>query len=248
MTSDILDKIKKLLRLGADKAATPEEAELAVARAYELAARHQIDIQDISLDDDIRKIISENFPHPGRVSFARKKLLNILAAFFNVNVILNHVPPWMRTPTRQPYVTFIGTAVDIQIAHYVYDFLHTSCAQSLRVFLVGRYGLNTRGKLRRRAPSSVQKQFVLGFCYGLSDKLRKAKAALTENQNALIVHESARRDQFEDAAFDPKSLKLVKTDAGRRHENAVLAGFVHGQQVEIRKPIETNAAGQLLLE
>jgi hypothetical protein len=236
---DILDKIKKLLRLGADKAASPAEAELAVQRAYALAAQHQIDIENVSLDDDVRRIIAENFPHPGRVSFARKKLLNLIATFFNVNVILQPVPAWARSLTgRQPKVTFIGTTVDIQIARYVYDYLHTACAAALREFILSR---------KRRTSPSTQKQFVLGFCYGVSSKIWAAKAHLTEHQNALILHETARRDQFAETAFDPRTLKPVKADAGRRNENAVAAGFVEGEKVEIRKPIETNAAGQLLL-
>jgi hypothetical protein len=247
MTSDILDKIKKLLRLGADKAATREEAELAVQRAYELAARHQIDIQDISLEDDLRKILAENFPIPGRISFARKKILNLLPAFFNVNVVIQSVPKWARTATRQPHVTFIGTTVDIQIAHYVYDYLHTACKDALWQFCASKCGLNRTGSLRGRPAASTQKQFVTGFVYGVSHKLREAKASLTENQNALILHESARRDQFEQSAYAPKSLKPVKADPGRRNENAIHAGFIQGEKVEIRKPIATNATGQMLL-
>lgn len=233
----ILDKIKKLLRLGADKAATREEAELAVQRAYELASRHQIDIQDISLEDDIRKIILENFPHPGRVTFARKKILNLLQAHFNVSVILQCVPAWMRTPTRQPHVTFVGTKLDIQIAWYVYEFLLLACTTALKEFCT----------LRRKPAASTQKQFVLGFIYGVSSKLHKAKAELSEQQNALILSECGRRDQFQNAAFHPDLLKPVKSDAGRRNDNAVHAGFVQGKKVNIRKPIETNAAHQLLL-
>jgi hypothetical protein len=68
-TPEILDKIKKLLRLG--QSPNRHEAELAVQRAFELAARHQIDIENISLDDDVRKIVSEEFPSGKRLSFAR---------------------------------------------------------------------------------------------------------------------------------------------------------------------------------
>lgn len=235
---EILEKIKKLLRLGGDKAATQAEAELAVQRAFELASRHQIDIETVSLEDDARKIVLENMAHPGRVSFARKKLLNLLPTFFNVNVVLACVPKWLRTAKNQPHVTFIGTTVDIQIARYVYDYLHTACAAALREFIQGH---------KRRPAASTQKQFVQGFVYGVARTLRAAKGELSEHQNAMIVSESGRRDQFQETAFNPDSLKPVKMDAGRRNYGAMISGVAAGERVEIRKPIASHAAGQLLL-
>jgi hypothetical protein len=237
---EILDRIKKLLRLGADKAATPAEAELAVQRAFELAARHQIDIESVSLEDDSRRIVSENFPVQARLSFARKKILNLLVAFFNVNVIINRVPRLPRgfVWAAKPSVTFIGKTVDIQIARYVYEFLHSACSAALRDFV------NSRASKPAR---STQENFVQGFIWGVANKLREAKAQLTEQQNGLIVSEHGRRDQFESGLYKQTDLKPVKSDLRRVNRDASFAGYIEGQKVEIRKPISTNAAGQQLL-
>jgi hypothetical protein len=231
---EVLDKIKKLLRLG--KSPNPHEAELAVSRAFEMAARHQIDIESIRLEDDVRKIVAEKFPCQARLSFARKKILNLLVAFFNVNIVLTTVP--RQANVAKPTVTFIGKTVDIQIARYVYDFLHTARAASLRQFCK---------EFRRKPSRSSQENFIQGWIYGVARTLKKAQSDLSEQQNALIVSEDGRRRQCEESIFDPDKLKLVKSRDPRQNTGAVIAGFVQGQKVSIRKPLESNAAGQLLL-
>jgi hypothetical protein len=233
---EVLDKIKKLLRLG--QSPNRHEAELAVQRAFELASRYQIDIESVSLEDDVRKIVAEHFPAPGRLSFTRKKILNLVQTYFNVSIVSQAVPKWMRTPTRQPKLSFIGKPMDIQIAIYVYDFLHTACAQALRDFI----------KLHRRKPSrSTQENFIQGFVWGVSSKLSQSKAELNEQQNALIVSEDGRRKQFSDDYFNRCKLTPVKSEVSRENRAASAIGFHQGQKVEIRKPLSTSAVGQLLL-
>lgn len=235
-TAEVLDKIKKLLRLG--QSPNRHEAELAVQRAFELASRYQIDIESVSLEDDVRKIVAEHFPAPGRLSFTRKKILNLLQTYFNVSIVTQIIPKWLRSETRQPKITFIGKTVDIQIAIYVYDFLHTCAASSLKEFI----------KEHRRRPSrSAQQNFIQGFIWGVASGLRQAKAELTEQQNALIVSEDGRRKQFSADYFKDTKLSVVKTEIDRQNRNASLKGFIEGQKVEIRNPLAPNSAGQLLL-
>ena len=49
-----LDRIRKLLRLAKDKAATPAEAEAAAQAACELATRHHVDTASLNLDEPRR--------------------------------------------------------------------------------------------------------------------------------------------------------------------------------------------------
>lgn len=231
-TSEVLEKIKKLLRLG--QSPNRHEAELAVQRAFELASRYQIDIESVSLEDDIRKIVSESFPSPSRLSFARKKILNLLKSFFNVNIVFQPRPRWCGVSS----VTFLGKTVDIQIAKYVYDYLHTCCARSLKDFC----------RQQRRKPSkSTQENFIQGFIYGIAFKLRAAQAVLPHDQHGLVIKEGARREQAEAEMFSKAELRPVKAELKRRNERALVNGWHEGQKVEIRKPIEANAAGQLFL-
>jgi hypothetical protein len=228
-TPEILDKIKKLLRLG--QSPNRHEAELAVQRAFELASRHQIDIESVSLEDDVRKIIAENFPSGKRLSFARKLVLNLLQNYFNVNAII------IRSRTN-PHITFIGKPVDIQIAIYVHEFLHTACATNLKEFI---------RSCRRKPARSTQENYLQGFIWGVSSKLREAKGHLAENQTGLIVAEDARRQAYEDSLFAGTKLMTTRTEVTRENRAAAHLGFIAGERVHIRKPIESNAAGQLLL-
>jgi hypothetical protein len=158
-------------------------------------------------------------------------VLNLLANYFNVNIVT------VRSRSN-PYLTFIGKTVDIAIAKYVYDFLHTACASNLKDFI----------KSSRRKPArSTQENYLQGFIWGVASKLRQAKGELTESNSGLIVAEDARRAALENTLFDPKNLKPVRTEVIRENRAASVAGYIAGQQVQIRKPIESNAAGQLLL-
>lgn len=228
--SEILDKIKKLLRLG--QSPNRHEAELAIQRAFLLAARYQIDIENVSLEDSDRKIQGLAFRSPSRLSFARKKILNLLCEFFNVNVVFRRRPWWVGTKSE---LTFIGKPVDIQIARYVYHFLHTACASALREFAQGK----------RKLSANTKKNFVQGFIYGVAHNLRQAQGNLGPQTEALLLNERARREKFESSTF--QNLKPVKAEPDRRNDRASIAGFIQGEKVQIRKPIETNAAGQQLL-
>lgn len=234
-TPEILDKIKKLLRLG--QSPNRHEAELAVQRAFEIAARHQIDIESISLEDDVRKIVAENSPCGARLTFARKRILNLVNHFFNVSVVIRPVPLWMRKQgLKKPSITWIGKTVDIQIAQYVYDFLNQAACTALKQFAQEN---------RRKLSRAKQQSFIVGFCYGISSTLQKAQDALPEHGYGLILHERARRDQLESELFDPKNLKPVKSDLERRNPDAITSGFIAGQEIQIRKPLTQSAPLQL---
>lgn len=233
----ILEKIQKLLRLG--RSSNPHEAELAVQRAYELAAKHQVDIESVNLDDDSRRIIAERIPHGARTSFARKKILNLVVGYFNVSAVIQTVPIAARQlGIARPELVWIGKPVDIAIARYVYDFLHTACARALKVFCAGK---------SRRPARSTQETFIQGWIYGVGHKLHETELALSIDLRVLISREKQRREKFLDQLFG-RGMKPVKAEiSGRGNREALLEGFARGKEVKIRKPIASNAAGQQLL-
>ncbi len=51
MEQQILEKLKKILRLAANEAATPGEVEAAMARAKEIAMQHNIDLAMVDHTD-----------------------------------------------------------------------------------------------------------------------------------------------------------------------------------------------------
>lgn len=167
MNSEVLDKIKKLLRLG--QSSNPHEAALAIERAFEIASRHNIELASIDLDEEERRIVHEYHRVGCRLSLDRKLILGIVLNYFNVGVVMCHA---------RESVCFIGRPSDIEIAKYVFEFLVGACRDGLR-----RYQREQSRKLSR----SKRENYIAGYVYGVRSQLREAKQQLQieESKTAL---------------------------------------------------------------
>ena len=218
--SEVLEKIKKLLRLGTS--ANQHEAELALQRAFELARRHNIDLASVDVDDQTRRILHKAFGLGQRTSLLHKLAIRVVHNHFNVSAIMsNYFHPNLLCVANR--VIFVGTETDIEIAWYVVDFLVSACRKSLRQF---------QKESPRKLTPNKRRGFIAGFFYGVSSKLR-----LSENQlqiegpnNALITNEEARREKYQDENFDTKpiDLKLGKQNPAALHE-----GWMAGRDTQI---------------
>jgi hypothetical protein len=85
---NIAEKIKKLLRLS--KSPHPGEAELALQRAFEIAAKYQIDIDSLDLDEELSKVISDATRVGYRISLTKRLAWQIINSFFNVQAVLRY--------------------------------------------------------------------------------------------------------------------------------------------------------------
>ncbi len=222
----ILEKIRKLLRLG--QSANAHEAGLALEHAFRLAAQHKIDVATLDLDPDVERIVHERFPVGHRLSYISKLTLDVVAAFFHVEIVVD-----------RPAVIFAGTQTDITIAHYVFGFLTGTCARELRRF----------EKSKRRRPSLSRRQnFIAGFIYGVRHQLRGAKQdlELADSTTALAVADGRRRRQEYMAELVPNTKAIAHPDP-RRNKSALIVGFDIGRETPIRPAICTVRPGPLLL-
>ncbi len=218
MNDSLVEKIKKLLRLG--QSSNQHEAELALQRAFELASRHKIDLAGIDIDEETKKILHEHFRVGARFSLIRKLTLTIVQRFFNVRVIV-----------ATPNLIFVGTEMDIQIATYVHGFLTSACSRSLRQFEAAE---------RRKLSKTKRTGFIAGFMYGVATKLDHAKErlAIDDTKTALIQLEAKKRDDYVDENFQTESYKIEK---GRPNASAMMAGFHTGKNLEINPALNTAA-------
>jgi hypothetical protein len=224
MDTAILDKIKKLLRLG--QSSNRHEAELAVSRAFELAARHNIDLADVDLDDETRRILHKEFHIGERFSLIRKLTINILMTFFKVNIVL-----------ARPVWRFVGTETDIEIAIYIHEFLTAACSRSLREF--------ERAE-RRKLSVNKRNNFIAGFMYGISSNLRDAKEqmAVEDSKTAVALRDKENRDKYVD---DHWKTHYVDWDIGRKNRDALMEGFHAGDKTQISKGLDGKSPGRFLL-
>jgi len=226
---DIIDRIKKLLRLA--RSSNPHEADLALQKALTLARQYHVDVGGLNPDQaEKSNVITHQETDPfARIGYEKRYAAAIAQRFFNVSAIVRAtilvIDCWPREGRR---VSFVGTEVDVQIALYVY------------VFLVRRFAFcwsHHRGRSRNR------RAFAYGMFQGICSKLKEAEPPEEPHAPGLIV---AARDAYIAVVFG-KTRTMKDRTPDRIAQAAAWAGYVQGRQTEIRKPLDRPREDSLLL-
>ena len=229
MPVEIVEKIKKLLRLSASP--YPGEAEAALQAAFRLAARHQVDIETLDMgDEDLNRIVSESCSIGFRLSMEKRLALGLVKAFFNVNPVISY-----------PDVLFVGTQADIAIALHIYEFT-TSQAHDRTLDLKRLVG-NRFTETRRRS-------YLHGFFYGLSSQLNAEKETLqlTDNTVALaLVSAEKKRAAFVAANIGRTSIVKAKGKV-RMSKGFLYQGYVAGKSTVLHAAVAAAPAPRPLLQ
>lgn len=230
MSDTITERIKKLLRLGADKRGNAHEAERAMQLAFELAEKHRVDIESLDLDERTARIMHEWFELGRRLDRLRRGIIAILQTYFHVS-----------TCVVASQLMVAGREQDIIIARYVYDFLLRAGRDCLRTYAAAERAA------RRKMTTAKRAGYISGFIYGLAHSLNKSRSrlSLTDAQEALVIAEGRERDRYLDQ-FVP-GRKNLKALTERRHRRAIDAGFADGRSTSIRQPLNPSDSPSLLL-
>lgn len=111
--SSVLRKVQKLMSLSTSS--NRNEAELAMIKSQQLLLKHNIEAKYASANDDEEKIILKRIMKQKKENAKMRCVAEILKTFF-VNVIYNKQVGFI-------YLEILGSAVNIEIAEYVADFL-----------------------------------------------------------------------------------------------------------------------------
>lgn len=227
-TDPAIEKIKKLLRLG--KSSNPHEAELALQRAFEIAEKNHIDLANLDVDDDLKKIALKAHRVALRLSYPKKLAISTVQSFFNVTVLM-----------KRGQLEFIGTAADIEVGIHVFEFLVRACNRDL---------LKIRARMRGvRLPRKHLRSFVNGFFYGVSSNLTtlRQETLIAHEQYALVLQaEDKRRDAFITANCGKvKNVEIYDTKA--LDKNSLTLGYRMGREVQISQPLPCNTARLALM-
>lgn len=223
-----LEKIRKLLRLAKDKAASPAEAEAAAQAACELATRHHVDTASLNLDAHEEALIGKYLKR-GKNDRLTKGVLGVLRHYFHV-----------QTCGCGSQVLFVGRETAVVIAEYMFAFLvragRTAASEYERA----------EKRQRRRMTPLKRDNFFAGFSWGLHAKLRETHGAmeLTDNQTAIILVEANARDAKLTELVG--ATEEVKPKPLKRTLSAASAGFRAGSSTEWQTP--TSAGERLALE
>jgi hypothetical protein len=119
----IIDRIKKLLRLGKNGAATPAEAATALSKALQLASAHGINLEDIPADSDCGILSHETIK--SQAGPAHLLASGIVRHHFGVATLFH-------STNAGGMIHFIGFPEQVSLASYVYEYLVRSMRRAWR--------------------------------------------------------------------------------------------------------------------
>lgn len=229
MKSTVLDKITKMLRLAACKGATEGEVAAALAKAREVARRHDIDIASIDLDADDKK--KKSGPEIGKTTVQASNrfyhayydwIFVVLRQVFDVHSVVQ------KAGRRLYAVHFVGTELDVGIACALFPYL-----EKLFPRILGEHVKS--GSLDRSFAN--QNGCYRGIAIGIIEANKREEEKMSDDDKskwALVVRdkhdaiEDAKKNFFEDMQEAKKSRKSHSA-------RATQLGYSSGKRVNLRQ-------------
>jgi hypothetical protein len=228
--AEIIEKLRKLLRLASDKAATQGEAEVAMQKAQELALRYKVELAGISHAERPAEEYTED-RQSRRKTFQAKYVEWIVRKHFNVHMVLG----------ANGELFIIGKPTDLEFAKWVMEFLEaefprlwtryqreTQCGQGARVnYFYGVYcGLDaklTENRERVEGEAIVEAQM-------------NGDTRIAANYQLAVVND---KKALAEAVlkFHPNVRAGRAANLNLRHGNAIAAGKQAGREINIHRPL-----------
>jgi hypothetical protein len=227
--SDILDKIRKLLRLAdPTRGATENEAKVALAKAHELMTRHNIDSALLRMERESEggggfTVNKGTFDLPKSLNPADIMILSLLQAHFNVRTIL------MRGRGKTP-VDIIGSPEDVDFAVYALAFLRGTFFRCWNEF-------------KRTTINPDKASYYRGLRDGINAELTAAKQraenAYTEGQMGsyaiMLVDQTAIVTRYVEDNYG--KLRTRTQHSRRTDSHSYVAGKSKGHTIRINRPL-----------
>jgi len=227
--SDILDKIRKLLRLAdRSRGSTENEAKVALAKAHELMTRHNIDSALLRMERESEgggsfTVNKGTCDLPKSLNPADILILSLLQAHFNVRTIL------MQGRDKTP-VDIIGAPEDVDFAVYALNFLRATFFRCWNEF-------------KRTTLKPDKASYYRGLRDGINAELTAAKrraedsyAAEQRQQYALVVvDQKAAVTRYVDDNYG--KLRTRTQHSRRMDSHSYVAGESKGRTIRIHRPL-----------
>lgn len=183
MNNEIIEKLKKLIRLGTSD--NENESQMAMKRAQALAIEHRIDLALLNAWEDKEaeeKYEKKSFGCGQRFSVSQRFVNWIIERHFNVSIVLTGARCCGRG------LCFIGKTSDIEYAAYINEYLNETFMRLWKSY-----------KTKNNAPTSYRASYLLGLYRGLNEALEanqhKAKADKVASIQAESGEEAANKAQ-----------------------------------------------------
>jgi len=216
MSETIIAKIAKLFRLS--KSPHPAEAEAALAKAMELAARHGLDVAACAEHADARqaRITELRTPHR-RWSAEAREARFLVERHFGATVVDG--------ARAHGELLWIGTLENLAIAQHVYGFAQEACRRCMR---------SSRVRIRT---ANQRKGFVYGFFRGIDQVLSDAPIRNDPAVAGIVVADQASRERYL-AKIEGIVSKPVDLRPDRLAMGAAACGYDAGRNTSVRRAVD----------
>jgi len=230
MEKKLLEKIQKLLNLA--NSDNEHEAKLAMERANELLVKHNISMQQATVDLEYEKtVLTEDSKQSTEDKFVR----SILSEFFFVKLVTSRRTKYINSKRVATTTIFIlGTDTNVQIATYVYGYLKNTFKSLFKQY-----------KKETGCPANVKQSYYAGLYDGLKIQLEATKVKV-EQKEGLVLVDDKKLARYMAGAFD--NLKTQTSRWTVRDSQAVQDGTEQGKNIRIARGIESNGQAGLCLK
>jgi len=214
----VLEKIKKLLRLAKDSAATAAEAATALTKAIALAEANGIDIHSVKFSQDATAGLTHT-TEASQAGPAHRLASWLVQQQFGVETLFDKT-------TAKASIHFIGLEINCQLAHYAYVYLVRSMRQAWRK--------RTNRRLRDR------EAFLTGYAHAIARLMPR----VFRNEGLILSAKAYVQSELLGPHDKLTTLSQPGKDASPR---AFEDGYAAGRKAGIRNPIERTGALELPL-
>ncbi len=222
----IIERVQKLLALGASD--NRHEAEAAMAAAHRLLLAHNLALQAAAGDPNYKR--RGVGPLAVTVSLRSKIVTSILTGYFFVEAVWinEYIPQRMRMGRR---LELLGKPHDLELACYVHDFLHAAVERLFR-----------EARRRGEVAGDGRRDYEAGVLMGFRNKLRDERTV--QAARGLVWVGDGDLDTFVRAEMGRLSRLPA---AGPRMTSALDVGRRDGASLTLHRPVTASAKGGGLL-
>jgi hypothetical protein len=227
MNSDIFDKLKKILAL-AERGGTQAEMEVAMAKAQELASKHNIELGEVmaqrSEDDQADVIETDRADISFRAGTKKPEhtyIVQVLMTCFEVRAVY----------VGNYKLVFIGEKTDVQLAQFCFKFLESQFSKLMRRYVasVGGSGYGNKNQ---------QHSFYTGLASGISAVNRRIREeAKASNESMALVLVKKEEAVNKRAAEEFPCLRKAKKSNYEVDYNALTNGISAGKSIKLNHQI-----------
>lgn len=205
----IIEKIQKLLALSGS--CNKNEAESAMAKAQELMAKHNLDMQ--SIDNHDSEYVREKSETYKRESVEAKYINAILADYFFVRLV--------KSSRREGnYMSIVGEKANVKIAVHMRTYL-------TNVFKV----LWKEYKKETGCPNNSRQSFYMGLWKGFSAKMDEQRKETEERYDMVLVDDPKVAEKVME--IFGKTTRGSKRRVNSGDDSATSAGYAQGQRLNV---------------